>query len=687
MTNKQFFIIIVFFTFTAWLIFVGCAKKKVDTTAPSIEDQTFMISDNSIAGELVGEIEASDDNGVTSFNIEDGNTANIFAFDTDNKNNLTVVDPSDFATISSYTLMITVSDAAGNRATANITINLTNAPPVIENQDFLISDTSVAGDPVGLVVAYDIRDITSYTITEGNTGTAFALDNNGNLTVADPADFATTMEYTLTIEVSDEMDNTATATITITVGDTPPIIPDGQAFQIREHSLANAVVDKLGTTDDKLVADDKRGVTGYQITAGNDENIFAIDNNGIITLTGDVDIDFETTVPPEYVLDIEVNDTGGNMASAEITITIIDVILANVDNITNNANLALDGASSVTTALIGSTNYLFVAGLSDDGVSVFSVADNGMLTSVTNVSDNANLELEGAFSVTTATVGSTTFLFVAGFLDDGLSVFSVGSDGMITSVTNVSDNANLKLDNASSVTTATVGSTNYLFVTGRDDNGLSVFSVANNGMLTSITNVSDNANLELEGAFSVTIATVGSTTYLFVAGIYDNGVSVFSVGSDGMITSVTNVSDNTNLELIRASSVTTATVGSTTYLFVAGFSDDGVSVFSVGSDGMITSVTNVSDNANLELGGARSLTTATVGSTIYLFVVGQTDDGVSVFSVGSDGMITSVINVSDNANLELDGATSVTTATVGSTTYLFVAGQDDDGVSVFRVEE
>ena len=196
MTNKQFFIIIVFLTFIGLLVFVGCAKKKdnvntiLDTTAPSIEDQTFTISDNSIAGELVGEIEASDDNSVTSFNIEDGNAGNAFALEMGG-GNLTVADPSDFATISSYTLMIAVSDAAGNRATANIVINLTNALPVIENQDFLISDTSVAGDPVGLVVAYDIRGIASYTIKGGNTGTAFAIDNNGNLTVADATGFAT----------------------------------------------------------------------------------------------------------------------------------------------------------------------------------------------------------------------------------------------------------------------------------------------------------------------------------------------------------------------------------------------------------------------------------------------------------------------------------------------------------------
>ena len=233
------------------------------------------------------------------------------------------------------------------------------------------------------------------------------------------------MEYTLTIEVSDEANNTVSAVISITVKDLIPIIPDGQAFQIREHSLANTVVDKLGTTDDKLVADDDRAGLEYQIIGGNDENIFTIDNNGIITLTG-VDIDFETTAPPEYVLTIEVTDTADNTTSAKITIAIVDVVLVNVDNVIDNANLELDGALSVTTATVGSTNYLFVAGGDDNGVSVFSVANNGMLTSVHNVPDNDNLKLDGATSVTTTTVGSTPYLFVAGADDDGVSVFFCG---------------------------------------------------------------------------------------------------------------------------------------------------------------------------------------------------------------------------------------------------------------------
>ena len=83
---------------------------------------------------------------------------------------------------------------------------------------------------------------------------------------------------------------------------------------------------------------------------------------------------------------------------------------------------------------------------------------------------------------------------------------------------------------------------------------------------------------------------------------------------------------------------------------------------------------NVTDDATLELVSPLGVTTAVVGGTTYLFVTGGNDDGVSVFSVAADGTLTNVDNVSDDATLELDGAVGVTTAVVGGTTYLFVTG-------------
>ena len=145
--------------------------------------------------------------------------------------------------------------------------------------------------------------------------------------------------------------------------------------------------------------------------------------------------------------------------------------------------------------------------------------------------------------------------------------------------------------------------------------------------------------------------------------------------------------DDANLELDNAFSVTTALVADTTYLFVAGNADDGVSVFRVASNGILTNIHNVTDAGSLELAGAFSVTTAVVADTTYLFVAGRNDNGVSVFRVGDTGALANVTNVTDGGSLELRGARSVTTALVTDTTYLFVAGNADDGVSVFRVED
>ena len=219
---------------------------------------------------------------------------------------------------------------------------------------------------------------------------------------------------------------------------------------------------------------------------------------------------------------------------------------------------------------------------------------NELLTNVHNVDDNddVSLELLGASSVTTATIGDTPYLFVAGAIDNGVSVFSIATGGALTNVHNVTDDTTLALAGASSVTTATIGATPYLFVAGQSDNGVSVFSIATGGALTNVHNVTDDATLELIGAISVTTATIGDSSYLFVAGQNDSGVSVFSIANDGALTNVDNVDDNDDptLALLFTRSVTTATIGATPYLFVAGAFDRGVSVFSIADGGTLTNV-------------------------------------------------------------------------------------------------
>ena len=140
-----------------------------------------------------------------------------------------------------------------------------------------------------------------------------------------------------------------------------------------------------------------------------------------------------------------------------------------------------------------------------------------------------------------------------------------------------------------------------------------------------------------------------------------------------------NVADNATLQLALTTDVETMVVGGTTYLFSGGVNDNGVSVFSVGANGALTNVDNVIDDATSKIQGPQGLATAMVGGNAYLFVTGFHDDGVGVYSVAANGHLTNVFNVQDSGPMELDGPVDAITAVVGGTTYLFVSGFEDDG--------
>ena len=97
-------------------------------------------------------------------------------------------------------------------------------------------------------------------------------------------------------------------------------------------------------------------------------------------------------------------------------------------------------------------------------------------------------------------------------------------------------------------------------------------------------------------------------------------------------------------------------------------------------------VYNITDNATLQLDEAYRSNHCPNWHYYLPLCRRDDDDGVSIFEVATDGNLTNVANIQDNATLQLDGAPTVTTAQIGSNTYLFVTGRNDHGVSVFRID-
>ena len=80
----------------------------------------------------------------------------------------------------------------------------------------------------------------------------------------------------------------------------------------------------------------------------------------------------------------------------------------------------------------------------------------------------------------------------------------------------------------------------------------------------------------LNGAISITTATIGGSTYALVASYLDNGVQIINIDDPYAPTNVSSITDGTRYPTLNGSiSITTATIGGSTYALVAAWNDNG----------------------------------------------------------------------------------------------------------------
>jgi Raf kinase inhibitor-like YbhB/YbcL family protein len=359
--------------------------------APVIGNQSFAVDENSPVGTVVGTVVASDaDAGQTlTYAIIGGNTGDDFAIDPD-AGTITVVGALDYETLDTYVLTVQVTDSApsplSTDALVTISVNDVNEAPVISNQSFAVDENSPVGTVVGTVVATDADagQTLTYAITDGNAGSAFAIDPaTGQVTVAGALDYETLATYFLTVQVTDDGTPTplsTAATVTLVINDVndAPVVND-QGFGVQVGDPVGTVVGTVVATD----ADVGQTLT-YAITAGNADNTFAIDPaTGQITVAGALDplgLDL-------YTFTVEVTDNGTpSPLSAAATVTIgfneAPVISNQTFNVNENSpSGTVVGAVVATDPDVGDTlTYAITGGNTGDAFAIDP--DAGTLTVV-----------------------------------------------------------------------------------------------------------------------------------------------------------------------------------------------------------------------------------------------------------------------------------------------------------------
>ncbi|ACT47693.1 retention module-containing protein [Methylotenera mobilis] len=420
---------------------------SVDSTVPTIANQTFSYAENRAAGATVATVVASDNVGVTgySFTATGTNTSADGYYQISNTGVITITAAGAASGVNDFeqgtntgNYGITVRDAAGNNSNATITLNetdLDDTNPVIANQTFSYAENRAAGATVATVVASDNVGVTGYSFTATGTNTSadgyYQISNTGVITITAAGaasgvnDFeqgTNTGNYGITVR--DAAGNNSNATITLNETNVnEPVAAVSDAYTMNEDGPAITLTPLANDSDPDGTTPTIQSINGTALTPGVAQAIAVtggmvnVSAAGVITFTPT--LNFNGTVTFPYVI-----TDGATTATANqvITVNAVDdpsVLIADTNTV-NEDNPAtgnvlsndsdVDNVLTVSSFKVAGISGTFTAGQTATitGVGTLTIAANGNYTFTPVANYN------GSVPVATYTVntGSTSTLSI-----------------------------------------------------------------------------------------------------------------------------------------------------------------------------------------------------------------------------------------------------------------------------------
>ncbi|HYK00720.1 MAG TPA: Ig-like domain-containing protein, partial [Thermoanaerobaculia bacterium] len=188
------------------------------------------------------------------------------------------------------TFTYTVSDGTNSdTATVTITIASVNDFPSVDDDTFSVVENSSAGTTVGTpdVDDQDTGDSHTFSITAGNTGGAFAInEDTGVITVATPSavDFETTPQFILTVRAQDDgvpsRSGTGTITINVTNANDAPVAVADSGYTVAEGGTLNGISVLANDTDPEGAS-----LTAVLVSGPANASSFTLNANGTFAYT------------------------------------------------------------------------------------------------------------------------------------------------------------------------------------------------------------------------------------------------------------------------------------------------------------------------------------------------------------------------------------------------------------------
>lgn len=259
------------------------------------------------------------------------------------------------------------------------------------------------------------------------------------------------------------------------------------------------------------------------------------------------------------------------------------------ESTTATPNPASVGTAPRALAISQDSRFLYVANSGSDSVTVFSIGTAGVLTRIPPTSANPNPVAAGGsapLALTTSSPGR--FLYVANGTSNTVTAFQIETSGLLTQVPPAGPGTNpISVSGTGLTALAMSPNGQFLYVTNGTSNTVTTFQVATSGLLTLVPPTVSNPNpVSTGGATPNSITVASNGAYLYIANGEGN-VSAFAVGSNGLLTLVP--ASGTTLNPTPAGSSPTAVT----------ISQDGRFLYVANRGGSVSAYTIVSGSGTL----------------------------------------------------------------------------------------
>jgi 6-phosphogluconolactonase len=343
-----------------------------------------------------------------------------------------------------------------------------------------------------------------------------------------------------------------------------------------------------------------------------------------------------------------------------------------------------DGGEGGTIGGGETTAVVYVTNSGSNNVSGYSINGTGGTLAAIPSSPFSNVSGPSAIAVSS----NGFFAYVTNSRANNVTAFRVSTEGTLILVPPTPANPNPAAVDAAPGALAISSDTKHLYVANSGTDTVTAFKIEAAGALTLIPQTAGSTNpVGVNGADPASMAIAESGKFLYAANSGSNDVTAFSIGTTGLLTLLSSAGANTNPVSTRGTLPKGIVISpNSSFLYVANSGSNDVTALRIEANGLLTLVPSMASKPNpVSVGGTtpNALVISQNGRFLYTANGGG---NVSLFAIGSDGLLTLLPSSAGTVNPVPAGTTPVGITISQDGRFLYVANRGGR-VSAYTVVE